>query len=344
MPSKSGCTTVLVDGPSTPNRCRHPRTSLIRLSLLRLVCDGTGSQAAVMHLTLGSTRVDGIDDLPIMDFPASMLLPQAAPAELEPMLPWLAPDHYTPATGTVHLAGQSILLRFGSRVVLVDTCVGCGKQRPVRPAWHRREGRAYLDRLAAMGVQPEQVDTVFCTHLHVDHIGWNTQLQDGRWVPTFPNARYLFGRTELAHWQAQADKLGPTGVNHKSYADSVLPILEADLAELVDDGYELAPGMVLRGLPGHTPGQMGLFLDGPGGRALFCGDAIHSPAQIARPDWSSAFCADAALAARTRTALVADAAERGTLLIPAHFRGSGAARVRRDNDGFRPEFASPQAT
>jgi glyoxylase-like metal-dependent hydrolase (beta-lactamase superfamily II) len=291
-----------------------------------------------MHFTLGALRVDGIDDLPVMDFPMATLLPQAMPADLDPMLPWLAPDHYTQATSTAHLAGHSILLRFGGRVVLVDTCVGCGKARPIRPAWHLREGRAYLDRLAATGVHPDQVDTVFCTHLHVDHIGWNTRLQDGRWVPTFPNARYLFGRTELGHWQSQVALRGEAAVNHGSYTDSVVPILEAGQADLVDDGHDLAPGMVLRGLPGHTPGQMGLFLDGLDGRALFCGDAVHSPAQIARPDWSTAFCADAARASQTRVALVEEAAERGTLLVPAHFRGSGAVRVLRDAGSFRPAF------
>ena len=296
-----------------------------------------------MHLTLGTLRVDGIDDLAVMEFPLAMLLPQVTRGELDPMLPWLAPDHYRAETRTLQLASQSILLRFGARTVLIDTCVGCGKPRPARPAWHAREGHAYLDRLAAMGVQPEQVDTVFCTHLHVDHVGWNTQLRDGRWVPTFPNARYLFGRTELAHWQAQADRQGAGAVNHGSFADSVLPILEAGQADLVDDGHDLAAGMVLRGLPGHTPGQMGLFLDSADGRALFCGDAIHSPAQIARPAWSSAFCADAALSAHTRTAIVEDAAERGTLLVPAHFRGAGCAHVKRDGGAFRPVFGD-QAT
>lgn len=291
-----------------------------------------------MQFTLGGLRVDGVDDLAVMEFPVAMLLPQVTPAELDPMLPWLAPDHYSPATATLHLAGHSILLRFGSRVVLIDTCIGCGKQRPARPAWHARDDQAYLGRLAALGVQPEQVDTVFCTHLHVDHVGWNTRLRDGRWVPTFPNARYILGRAELSHWQAQADRLGAAALNHGSYADSVLPVIEAGQADLVDDGHELAAGMVLRGLPGHTPGQMGLFVDGADGRALFCGDAIHSPVQIARPGWSTAFCTDAALSARTRTAIVEEAAERGTLLIPAHFRGAGFARVQGSGDTLEPVF------
>ena len=293
-----------------------------------------------MHFTLGALQVDGVDDLAVMEFPLSLLLPQADPAELAPMLPWLAPDHFDPATATLRLAGRSILLRFGSRVVLVDTCVGCGKSRPIRPAWHMRQGRAYLDALAAHGVQPEQVDTVFCTHLHVDHVGWNTRLLDGRWVPTFPNARYLMGRTELAHWQAQAATLGAGVINHGSYADSVLPVIEAGLAELVDDGHELAPGLVLRPLPGHTPGQMGLFASGAHGSALFCGDAIHSPIQLTRPHWSSAFCADPAQAAQTRRAIIEQALEHDTLLVPAHFRGSGGARLRRQGGELRPDFAS----
>ena len=244
-----------------------------------------------MHATFDGFRFDRIDDLPIMDLPRAMLLPGSDPGALAPMLSWLAPDHYTPASDMLHLAGGSFLLRFAGRCVLIDTCVGCGKPRPARPAWHDRQDDGFLRRLSAAGVAPEQVDTVLCTHLHADHVGWNTRLRNGRWVPTFPNARYLLGRTELAHWQAEAAARGMEAVNHGSYADSVLPVIAAGQADLVDDGYELAAGLVLRPLPGHTPGQMGLVAERTAGTVLFCGDAIHSPAQVARPDWSTAFCA-----------------------------------------------------
>ena len=289
-----------------------------------------------MQLDLGDMRVDSVLDLERMDFPMAMLLPASSAEALEPLRAWMEPDHYDSATGTFHLACHSLLLRFGERVVLVDTCVGCGKPRAARATWNMREHSQYLAGLAAVGVSPEQVDTVFCTHLHVDHVGWNTQLLDGRWVPTFPNARYLFGRAEFAHWEARANAPDASPVNHGSFVDSVLPVVEAGLVEFVDDGYEVADGITLGMLAGHTPGQMGLFTRD----AVFCGDAIHSPAQIARPEWSSGFCADPDLAMRTRTGILEHAVEHGRVVVPAHFRGAGAVRVTRRGGAFHPSFGA----
>ena len=290
-----------------------------------------------MNFAIGDVRIDSVTDLEVMEFPLATMLPHAE--NLDGFGDWLEPDHYHRASNTLLLVCQSIILRAPGRVILIDTCVGCGKQRPARPAWHERDdaGR-YLAGLAALGLAPEQVDTVFCTHLHVDHVGWNTRREDGRWVPTFPRARYLFGRRELAYWNERVAALGAAAVNHGAHQDSVVPILEAGLADLVDDGHEVAPGVVLTPLPGHTPGQMGLALERPTGRALFCGDAIHSPVQIVRPDWSTAFCVDQAAAARTRMGILEAAAAQGQIVVPAHFRGSGRVRIERDGTGFRPVF------
>jgi Metallo-beta-lactamase superfamily len=165
-------------------------------------------------------------------------------------------------------AVQSFVLRAPGRTILLDTCIGEGKDRPEIPAWNRRSGSGFLDRLRRAGVDPAAVDTVFCTYLHIDHVGWNTQLTDGRWAPTFPNARYLVGRNELADWLARCDAGTAPAMHVRGLEDSVLPVVEAGLVDPVDDGHELARGLVLALLPGHTMGQMGLQIDRPDGRAF----------------------------------------------------------------------------
>jgi glyoxylase-like metal-dependent hydrolase (beta-lactamase superfamily II) len=290
-----------------------------------------------IRFAVGDVTIQVVADLPLFELQLAGIFPQATPDSLGPHLPWLEPDHIDIARGVAKLACQSMLLDIGGKKILVDTCVGCGKPRPNRPDWNLRTDTGFIDRLRACGVAPEQVDIVFCTHLHADHIGWNTQLRDGRWVPTFPNARYLVGRTEMEHWKPIV--AANPAIGHASWLDSVLPIIEAGQYDLVDDGYEIDAGAVLHGLPGHTPGQMGLHLTRGGERAVFCGDAIHSPVQIVEPSWSSAFCTDREQAARTRTDLLGDLAETGALLVPAHFRGSGRVRIARRAGGFFPQFA-----
>ena len=185
--------------------------------------------------------------------------------------------------------------------------------------------------------------TVFCTHLHVDHVGWNTRLSDGRFVPSFPNARYLFGRDELADWMAQREAGTIPALHGAAIEDSVIPILEAGLADLVDRGHELARNLTLTPLPGHTRGQMGALLDHPAGGAIFCGDAIHSPVQIYQPDVSTAVDADRSTAIVTRRALLEEASETGRLVVPAHFRGRRCARIRRAGSDFEPVFRGEPA-
>jgi glyoxylase-like metal-dependent hydrolase (beta-lactamase superfamily II) len=288
-----------------------------------------------MRFGIGDAVVDVIADLDHFALPASFW-----PAcDLDALLPHrglLEPDHVDFAAGTVLLGLQALLVRVAGLTVLVDTCVGEHKPRPNHPAWHERVETGFLGRLAAAGVAPEAVDVVFCTHLHADHVGWNTRLLDGRWVPSFPRARHLIGKGELAHWQSAA--LQNPGVNHGSFADSVLPLLEAGLVEAVEDGHEVAPGVTLRPLPGHTAGQMGLWLERGGARAIFCGDAIHTPVQVLRPEWSSRVCTDPDAAVATRRSLLECAAEDGTVLVPAHFRSCGCTRVRRDGEDFLPVF------
>ncbi|RII37884.1 MBL fold metallo-hydrolase [Pseudooceanicola sediminis] len=285
--------------------------------------------------------VERVIDIDPFRLPLDFLFPDAQLGTLATARGWLAPHHVDFDRAEVLLGVQSHLLRIGGRVILIDSCVGEHKHRPNRADWHMRADTGYLARLAAHGVTPADVDVVFCTHLHADHVGWNTRLEDGRWVPTFPNARYLVGRTELAHWQTHA------AANHGAFTDSVAPLLEAGCVDVVDDGADLGGKMQLAparldatDLSGHSPGQLGLVVQGGGTRAIFCGDAIHNPAQLVRPDWTSQFCHDRALAARTRRQLLQDASDTGSYIIPAHLRHAMAFRPlpRHDNghDTWQP--------
>jgi len=290
-------------------------------------------------LTLGNAVIHRIVDLDPFALPLGFLFPGAELEMLRGEEAMLAPHHLDFATGNILLGVFSYLLQIGGRNILIDTCVGEHKQRPRRADWHQRTNTGFLAGLKAHGLDPQDIDAVLCTHLHADHAGWNTRLVSGRWVPTFPNARYLMGRGEAEHW-AVVEQAEPGQHNHGIYADSVLPIIEAGLADYVEDGFELGPGLTIKPLPGHSPGQIGLCLCcQTGEKAFFCGDAVHSPVQVLQPDWTSAFCADKPMAIATRKQLFEAAADEGTILLPAHLRNAVGMRIRRLPDGrFRPDF------
>ncbi len=288
---------------------------------------------------IGDARLDRVVDMERFVLPLATLFPAAEAAALEADRHWLEPAFMR--GDEIALSMHSVVLRVDGKVILVDTCVGEHKPRPRQVPWNDRSHTSYLARLATLGLAPEDVDIVFCTHLHADHVGWNTRLVDGRWVPTFPRARYLLGRGELAYWQSQV-RCDPAA-NHGSYTDSVLPVIEAGQVDLVDADHELLRGLTVRPLPGHSPGQVGITLDRRGSHGLLCGDAIHHPVQLVRPDWSSRFCSDGSQAHATRRLLLEEVAERGAWLVPAHFMGLTGMRIRRTRDGFRPrdEAARP---
>lgn len=301
----------------------------------------------MLHLGPGVTLERALDLSPFT-LPFDLLFPGRDIADLDGARDWLAPLHVDFAAQTILLDVQSHVLRIGDKVILIDTCVGEHKHRPRRADWHNRAATGYLDRLAALGLRAEDVDVVFCTHLHTDHVGWNTRLENGRWVPTFPRARYLVGEAELAHWLAEEAR-APGEANHGCFADSVQPVLDAGLMETVADGADLCCGMALEATtltvtptPGHTPGHRALTLRRRDVTALLCGDAIHTPAQLYRPDWYSRFCSDGPLAVATRRALLQEATEHGHILVPGHLRGAMAMRVHPleapHGDVWKPEW------
>ncbi|RSM44629.1 MBL fold metallo-hydrolase [Amycolatopsis balhimycina DSM 5908] len=244
----------------------------------------------------------------------------------------LEPDHLT-ADDLVLSAMQTWLLRSEGRTILVDTAVGNDKHRPAVPAWdHLRLD--YLDRLREAGVRPEDVDLVVNTHLHLDHIGWNTRLADGAWVPTFPNATYLMPRADFEHWDPARNPAVAGGVNEHAFEDSIQPVHEAGQVQLWEDSHTIDAHLRLEAAPGHTPGSSVVKLASGSDRALFAGDLLHTPLQLAEPGHSSCFCEDPAQANDTRRRLLGWAADEAVLLLPAHFGGHSALEVERHGGSF----------
>ena len=286
-------------------------------------------QTTVETMMIGDIRVRALVDIDAYPMDLGFVFPDLKAEDLERHRSWLEPMHLRGKEMLVVI--RSFVMEVDGRTILIDACVGEGKVRPTRPVFHQRQDTGFLERLAALGLAPDEIDVVLCTHLHVDHVGWNTRLADGRWVPTFPRARYLFGRTELDHWMAQPDRAAISG---GSFVDSVIPILDAKRCDIVDDGQELGKGLTLCPLPGHTPGQLGLDVVRGRDRAFFVGDAMHSPLQIVLPDLSASFDTSKPQAAATRRAMLAAAADDGRALVPCHFRGPIATHVGRDGAGF----------
>ncbi|MFP6748950.1 MAG: MBL fold metallo-hydrolase [Alphaproteobacteria bacterium] len=259
-------------------------------------------------------------------------IPDAEQAVIEANRDWLMPRYIEPETNKIILTIQSYILRTPRHTILVDTCVGNDKHRPGRPMFDQLK-LPYLADLAAAGVRPEEVDFVLCTHLHVDHVGWNTQLIDGRWVPTFPNAKYIFARTEYDFWE-QRHLDGTEGKVPNVYDDSVLPVMEAGQAVLVDGDHQIDDGIWFEPAPGHTPGNVVLNLRSNGANAVLSGDVMHHPLQLVRPEWSSRACEDPVQSAATRRALIERYADTDTLIAPAHFASPTMGHIISKGDTF----------
>lgn len=236
--------------------------------------------------------------------------------------PWAVDD-----AGHVFLRIQALVVDAGDRRIVVDTCVGNGKARAV-PFFHQMQG-PFLHDMKAAGYPRETIDTVVCTHLHVDHVGWNTMLVAGEWVPTFPNARYLMVRGEVEFW---AENPVP---GEDPFGDSVRPILDAGLAELVEPGHVVTPGVTMVPTPGHTPGHVSVEIDSEGAHAVISGDVMHHPVQCARPEWGAVFDTDPPAAEKARREFLERYADRDVLVIGTHFPDPTAGHVERDGVAYR---------
>lgn len=250
------------------------------------------------------------------------------PADLVQQHAWLRP-HFATDDGKLLMSVHAFVIESAGRTIVVDTCVGNDKPRQ-NPGWNRLQTNFLAD-LAAAGFAPGRIDTVLCTHLHVDHVGWNTRWQDGRWVPTFPNARYLFARTEWAHWAAEAEARRAAnpdaGPEDDVFGDSVQPILDAGLADLVAMDHRLTDEVWLEATPGHTPGHVSVRINSGGMQAVITGDLMHHPIQCSEPDRLVKFDSDAAMACETRRRFLACCAADRSLVLGTHFAHPTAGRV-----------------
>ncbi|MCX5077953.1 MBL fold metallo-hydrolase [Streptomyces sp. NBC_00424] len=285
------------------------------------------------EITLGDVTITRIEEThgPIM--PTDQFFPDLPEQAWKEQRAMLVPDHLGADDAMVHAAMQTWLLRSEGSTILVDTGVGNDKSRPAVAAWdHLRLD--YLGNLARAGVRLEDVDLVINTHLHVDHVGWNTRLVDGDWVPTFPNATYLMPKADFEFWNPANNPDITGGVNENVFEDSVAPVHAAGQVLLWEKGHTIDGSLRLEAAPGHTPGSSVVTLTSGSDRALFAGDLMHTPLQVTHPDHNSCFCEDPAQSRSTRRRLLGWAADTGALVLPAHFSGHSALEVEHQGSGF----------
>ena len=277
-----------------------------------------------MHWNVGKVKITKVVELETTGS-TRFILPLASNDEIR-KLPWLIP-YFATEEGRLKMSIHSLVVETPSSRIVVDTGLGNDKEGRSVPTWNNRQG-PFLQTMCDAGFAPESIDTVLCTHLHVDHVGWNTRLDSGKWVPTFANARYVFGRTEYEYWRdhgAEPDKLAV-------FNDSVKPIVDAGRADLVASDFRLCDEITLIPTPGHSPGHMSIHIRSDGEEALLTGDVAHHPCQMAHLDWSSTADSDPVQSALTRRELFSRFADTPTLVIGGHFN---AGHIRREGEAFK---------
>jgi glyoxylase-like metal-dependent hydrolase (beta-lactamase superfamily II) len=277
----------------------------------------------MLRWQIGDVRVTRIQELEAPGL--KWLLPDATKENLAG-IDWIGP--YVDANGEGMASVHTLVLEAPGRTIVVDTCIGNDKARGIK-GWNMLQ-TDFLERFEQAGAGVASVDAVLCTHMHVDHVGWNTRLVDGRWVPTFDNARYLMAKVEWEHWKNEAD-----GEQGQVMADSIRPIFDADRVDLVSTDHEVCDEVWFEPTPGHTPGHVSVRISSRGEEAVITGDLMHHPSQIACPHWSSNADSDTEQALATRRDFIARYADTPTLVIGTHFSGPTAGRLVRDGDAFR---------
>ena len=263
--------------------------------------------------------------------PALDLFPSMTPDRLAENRPWMREAGALDAEDVLILCFQSYIVETPHHTILIDSCIGNQKPRP-RPKWNMKTDDTYMRALASAGFSVEDIDFVMCTHLHVDHVGWNTRLEGSHWVPTFPNARYVFAKAEFDYWTEQNAK-APV----PAFGDSVLPVVEARRAEIVRSDYAIGDHLLILPTPGHTPGHVAFTLGRGKDEAVFSGDLMHSPLQTRYPELSPKFDVDQAQAAATRRNFLDRYCDTDTLCCTAHFPSPSTGKIRRLGNGFSCE-------
>ena len=295
----------------------------------------------IHHHSIGDARITGVIEYSGPTHPPDFLYPDVPKAERDAVLKanasWLAPNHYAPDIDRLIVTIQLWVVQAGGNVIIIDTGVGNRKARPAERM--NQLNTLVMPWLESIGAGPQQVTHVVMTHLHTDHVGWNTVEKEGAWVPTFPKARYLIPKDEFDYWKAEYDK-GDKAVNAGSFADSVLPIVEAGLADFMDGKAEVASCLAPEPVPGHAPGMLSFRLRSRGEEGLFCADILHNAIQIVKPDWNDRYVLWADKARESRAIGLKRACERGALLMPMHLGSPYCGYVRRQGDGYSFEPAS----
>ena len=282
-------------------------------------------------IQLGPITIHRIVEQEVPFFDAFEFFPSLTKEMLEENRSWLQPTYLDPASGKIVLCFQSYVVKTPQHNILVDTCIGNDKPRPMRPNWHQMKSDRFEKGLAAIGLGFGDIDFVMCTHLHIDHIGWNTRLDNGRWVPTFPKARYLFAERELAFW-TEKEKGDPA--SWPWITDSVLPIVAAKRADIVKSAHAFDDLVRLIPTPGHTIDHYSVEVGRPGADALIAGDMIHCPIQARYPEIGMMVDYDSRQAGETRRRVFGRLCDTSTLLCTAHFPAPSSGRVVRHGDGF----------
>lgn len=276
------------------------------------------------HWQIGDVSITRVVEMEVAGG-TKFILPDATREACLP-LEWMQP-HFMDKDGNLVMSIHALVVDTGSRRIVVDTCIGNDKQRSI-PTWSNLQ-TSFLADLEKAGYPRETIDTVLCTHLHVDHVGWNTMLVDGKWVPTFPNARYLLAEKEWRYW----DSADEDPLNAGILDDSVRPVFEAGLVDLIDWEHQVCDEVTLEPTPGHTPGHVSIHIRSNGQEALITGDCIHHPCQMSRTDWCSSADFDQAMGKQTRESLLAKYVDSGVLVIGTHFATPTAGHVKRRTEG-----------
>jgi glyoxylase-like metal-dependent hydrolase (beta-lactamase superfamily II) len=267
---------------------------------------------------IGNTEITRINDVVLSNVRPEELIPQ-----------WSGED---PVSLSVH----AWLVRDGSRSVLIGAAAGNRKSRPHSPRLDRLSTQ-FLENLREAGTTPEEIDFVLLTHLSADNIGWNTRWDNGRWIPTFPNARYLFPQSEYEFFSNPANRTDRNQTHFVAQADSLQPVIAAGQAEtleagLTDEGFSVYPA------PGHSPGHTAFVLRSDDRIAVFCGDSLHHPVQVQNPEWNSVCDALPEAAIESRRRVIGFACDNDAMVFTSHFAGSSVGRIRRSASGFQWRF------
>jgi glyoxylase-like metal-dependent hydrolase (beta-lactamase superfamily II) len=287
--------------------------------------------------TVGQAKVMRVEETYGPTYPVRDIFAECNEEVLATHRHWLAPNHYDASSGLIKLSVHSWLLLLGKQKILIDSCCGNQKIKPGRPFWNMLNV-PYLDRLAAAGARPEEVDFVMCTHLHHDHVGWNTRQSNGRWVPTFPNARYVISKPDFDYYlKIDADpKNEPAELG--TFRECVLPIVEAGRAELVAGPHRLNDHLEILPAPGHSAGHVVFKLASLGEHAFFIGDVFHHLLQIYYPHWNFPKNSDADQARASRRGVLEQCAATGALVFPGHVGAPFVGRIEASATGFMPRF------